>query len=494
MKIGFDNEMYMQKQTEQILRRVEQFNHKLYLEFGGKIFDDYHAARVLPGFHLNGKILLLEELKEITEIIMCINAADIEKNKIRADLGITYDMDTLRLIDSIRKMGLCISSIVITQYKDQPSADMFKNKLELRGEKVYIHKPIIGYPMNIDAVVSDKGYGSNPYIETTKPLVVVTAPGPGSGKLATCLSQIYHEHIREVKAGYAKFETFPIWNLPLNHPVNLAYEAATADLNDINAIDPFHLEAYGEAAVNYNRDIEAFPIVKNILARIMGTDGVYQSPTDMGVNMAGFCITDDELIKEAAKQEVVRRYFKTWCYYKEGCFEIGAVEKLELIMKQLDISPEYGLAVTPSIEKSEQNKCPAMALILPDGSVITGKTTNILTAASSLILNCVKKLAGIPDDIHLIAPAVLGPMLMLKEKILYDNNPLLSLEEVLNALSICAATDPSAEKCLFKLHDLKGCEAHSSHMISKSDENALKKLGINATCTPEFSSDDLYYI
>ena len=494
MKIGFDNTSYIKKQTEQILKRVEQFNHKLYLEFGGKLFDDYHAARVLPGFNVNGKILLLKELKEKTEIIICINAADIESNKIRADLGITYDMDVLRLIDNVREMGLYITSIVISQYNGQPSADMFKNKLELRGEKIYIHKPIKGYPTNIDLVVSDNGYGSNPYIETTKPLVVVTGPGPGSGKMATCLSQLYHEHKRNINAGYAKFETFPIWNLPLNHPVNLAYEAATADLNDINAIDPFHLETYGTTAVNYNRDIEVFPIVKNILAKIMGTNKVYQSPTDMGVNMAGYCITDDELVREAAKQEVVRRYFKTWCYYKEGRLKIEAVDKLEIIMKQLGISPEYGLAVKPALEKSEQSNCPAMALILRNESVITGRTTDVLAAAASLVLNCVKKLAGIPDDIHLISPHVLEPMLMLKKEILGKKNPLLSLEEVLNALSICASTDPSAEKGLSKLYDLRGCKAHSSHMLSKADEDALNNLGINVTCTSEFPSNDLYYI
>ena len=494
MRTGFDNTSYMQKQTEQILKRVERFNHKLYLEFGGKLFDDYHAARVLPGFDVNGKILLLEKLKEKTEIIFCINAADIEKNRIRADMGITYDMDALRLIDNIRKMGLYISSIVISQYGDQPSADVFRNKLERRGERVYIHRPIKGYPMNVDHVVSDKGYGSNPYIETTRPLVVVTAPGPGSGKMATCLSQVFHEHNRNIKAGYAKFETFPIWNLPINHPVNLAYEAATADMNDVNGIDPYHLETYGETAVNYNRDIEVFPIVKNILTKIMGTAEVYQSPTDMGVNMAGFCIADDELVREAAKQEIVRRYFKTWCYYKEGCVGTATVEKMEIIMKQLGISPEYGLAVRPAIEKSEQDRCTAMAIILHDGSVITGRATNVLAAASSLVLNSIKKLAGIPDDIHLISPAVLEPMMMLKKKILYDRNPLLSLEEVLNALCICAATDPSAEKCLSKLHSLKGCDAHASHIISKSDERTLNKLGVNVTCTPEFPSDELYYL
>ena len=494
MKVGFDNAKYIKKQTEQILKRVEQFHDKLYLEFGGKLFDDYHAARVLPGFDVNGKILLLKELKDKTEIIICIKAGDIEKNKIRADLGITYDMDCLRLIDNIRNMGLYISSVVISQYKDQPSADMFKDKLEQRGEKVYLHKSIKSYPVDIDLVVSDRGYGSNPYIETTRPLVVVTAPGPGSGKMATCLSQMYHEHKRNVNAGYAKFETFPIWNLPLKHPVNLAYEAATADLDDVNAIDPYHLEAYGETAVNYNRDIEVFPVVKNNLAQIMGTDKVYQSPTDMGVNMAGYCITDDELVREAAKQEVVRRYFKTWCYYREGRLKKSAVKKLELIMKQLDISPEYGLAVRPALEKSKQNNCPAMAMILRDGSVITGRNTNVLTAASSLVLNGVKHLADVQDDVHLISPVVLEPMMILKEKILCDKSPLLSLEEVLTALSICAATNPLAEKCLLKLHDLDGCEAHSSHMISKIDESALKKLGVNVTCTPEFASDDLYYV
>ena len=497
MKIGFDNALYMKKQTEQILKRIGQLNGqpdgRLYLEFGGKLFDDYHASRVLPGFDVNGKIMLLEKLKDKAEIILCISAADIERNKIRDDLGITYDMDALRLIDNIRVMRLLISSIVITQYNDQPSADMFKNKLERRGEKVYIHKLTKGYPTNIDLVVSDEGYGANPYIETTRPLIVVTAPGPGSGKLATCLSQLYHDYKKGFNAGYAKFETFPIWNLPLNHPVNLAYEAATADLNDVNALDPYHLEAYGESSVNYNRDILVFPIVRSILTRLMGKDEGYRSPTDMGVNMAGYCITDDAAVREAAKQEIVRRYFRTWCLYKEGRLEMTAVEKLEIIMKQLGIAPEYGSAVTPALLKSKQNKCPAMALILPDGNVMAGRTTGVLSAASSLVLNCVKMLAGIPDETHLIVPAILEPMLMLKEKILCKRTPLLSLKEVLNALSICAATDPKAEKCLYMLRRLKGCDAHSSHILTKTDENALRELGINVTCTPEFPSDDLYY-
>ena len=493
MKTGFDNASYVQRQTEQILKRVERFSHKLYLEFGGKLFDDYHAARVLPGFHVNGKVMLLEALKDKTEIIICINAADIETSKIRADLGIPYDADVLRLIDSVRAMGLYISSIVISRYKDQPAADIFKNKLERRGEKVYVHRPIKGYPANIDLVVSDRGYGSNPYIETTRPLVVVTGPGPGSGKMATCLSQLYHEHKKDIHAGYAKFETFPIWNLPLNHPVNLAYEAATADLQDVNAIDPFHLDAYGKTAVNYNRDIEVFPLVKNILARIMGTDEIYRSPTDMGVNMAGYCITDDELVREAAKQEIVQRYFKTWCAYKEGSIGAGAIEKMEIIMKQLGLSPEYGPAVRPALEKSAKNGCPAMALILQDGTVVTGKTTEVMAAASSLVLNSAKRLAGLPDGIYLIAPYVLEPMLMLKENILRDANPLLSLDEVLNALSICAATDPSAERALLELQSLRGCQAHSSHMLPKTDEAMLKKLGINVTCTPEFPSSNLFF-
>ncbi|MCL2088771.1 MAG: DUF1846 domain-containing protein [Oscillospiraceae bacterium] len=493
MPPGFDNQLYMKKQTEKILERVERFNDKLYLEFGGKLFDDYHAARVLPGFDVNGKILVLEQLKDKAEIIMCINAADIENNKIRDDIGITYDMDLLRIIDGIRKRGLSITGIVVSQYNDQPSADIFINKLKRRGESVYIHKPIKGYPTNVDLVVSDMGYGSNPFIETTKPLVVITGPGPASGKMATCLSQMYHEQKRNIKAGYAKFETFPVWNLPINHPVNLAYEAATADLNDVNALDPFHLETYGKSAVNYNRDIEVFPIVKNILAKIMDTDEVYQSPTDMGVNMAGDCITDDMCVREAAKQEIVRRYFKTWCSYKDGRVGKQAADKLEIIMKQLDITPEYGRAVCPALAKSEQAGCPSMALILRDGRIAAGRTTEVLAAASSLILNSVKKSAGISDDVHLIAPQVLEPMMMLKKNIMKDNNPLLSLEEVLNALSICAANDSDAEKCLLELSKLRGCEAHSSHILSKADEIALKKLGINVTCTPEFPSEDLYW-
>jgi uncharacterized protein (UPF0371 family) len=494
MGIGFNNALYMQKQTQAILERVSQFQDKLYLEFGGKLFDDYHAARVLPGFDVNGKIRLLQKLKDKAEIIICISAADIEKNKIRADHEITYDVECLRLIDAVRSSGLNVSGIVITLFSGQISATRFKSKLEHRNERVYVHKPISNYPMNAEFVVSDEGFGANEYINTVSPLVVVTAPGPGSGKMATCLSQIYHEHRRGIKAGYAKFETFPVWNLPLSHPVNLAYEAATADLGDVNAIDPYHLEKFGEVAVNYNRDIEVFPLVKSILARIIGE--VYSSPTEMGVNMAGHCIDSDELsqeaVQKAAKCEIVRRYFKTLCYHKEGFVEFSAVRKIEKTMKQLGLTPESRLSVTHAIRKSERHNCPAMALHLPHGSVVIGRTTLLLSASSSLVLNCIKELARIPDDIHLIAPHVLEPMLMLKEKILCEKG-LLSLDEVLNALSICAATDPSANKCLHKLQDLRGCDAHSSHILPKTDERALKKLGIKVTCTPEFSSEDLYY-
>jgi len=490
-KIGFDNASYIKKQTAEITQRLKKFS-KLYLEFGGKLFDDYHASRVLPGFEVNGKIQLLQALNAKTEIVVCVNAHDIEKNKIRADIGITYDLESLRLIDNIRSMGLAINSVVITQYTGQPTADSFRKRLERLGETVYVYRSIIGYPTNIDLIVSDKGYGANPYIQTTKPLVVVTGPGSGSGKMATCLSQMYHEYQRGQKAGYAKFETFPVWNLPLSHPVNLAYEAATADIGDINAIDPFHLEAYNETAVNYNRDIEVFPIVKNILTSIIGKETVYQSPTDMGVNMVGHFITDSEVVREAAKQEIVRRYFKTRCDYKEGRAELTAIEKLQIIMKKLAINEAYGLGVLPAINKSQDSQTPAMALILDDDSVVTGRATDVLGASASLILNCAKKLAGIPDDIHLISPNVIKPMQALKEHILCEKSTLLGLGEVLNALSICAATDPSAEKCLKQLRSLRGCVAHSSHMLSKADESALRKLGIVVTCTPEFPSDDLY--
>ncbi len=493
MKIGFDNDAYVKRQKKHILERISCFNNKLYLEFGGKLFDDYHAARVLPGFDVNNKIKLLQALKDQTEIIIVINAADIEKNKIRADIGITYDQDVLRLIDNIRAMGLYVSSILISQYTDQPSADVFKKKLEMRGEKAYIHRPISGYPADVDRIVSDEGYGSNEYIPTTRPLVVVTAPGPGSGKMATCLSQLYHENKRGVQAGYAKFETFPIWNLPLKHPVNLAYEAATADLNDINMIDPFHLDAYGVTTVNYNRDIEVFPVVKTILERVTGQECIYKSPTDMGVNMAGYCISDDEVVCEASRQEILRRYYNTWCDYKQGLVDIETARKVELIMKQSGISLEQRRVVAPAVEAAKQADQPVMAIELPDGTMITGKGKGLLNAPASALLNAIKKLAGISDSILLISPIVLEPMLKLKQKTLGSRNPALNLEEVLIALSICAATNPTAELAMRQLDKLRNCEAHCSYMILSGDRAIFRKLGMNLTCQPEFISNNLYF-
>lgn len=492
MTQGFDHDLYMKMQTEQIVKRIEKFDNKLYLEFGGKLFDDYHAARVLPGFEMNAKIRILQELKEKTEIIFCIGAGDIEKNKVRADIGITYDMDVLRLIDSIRRLSLTVSSVVITRYTDQPAADTFRKKLEMLGLTTYIHRPIKGYPTNVDLIVSQDGYGSNPYIETTKPLVVVTGPGAGSGKLATCLSQVYYEHTKGIHAGYAKFETFPIWNLPLKHPVNLAYEAATADLNDVNMIDPFHLEAYGTTTVNYNRDIEAFPVVKTILSKVTGDKDGYQSPTDMGVNMAGFCIVDDECVREASKQEVLRRYYKIRCDHKMGRVDIDAVEKVELIMKALDLEPTDRTVVEPALEKAEQTGAPAVAAQLPDGSILTGKTSDLMTAPAAMTLNSLKYLAGIADEILLLSPVVLKPILRLKKLMQPGREPVLNLKEVLTALSICEATNPLASLVLAKLPAMKGCEVHCSNILSVNDEQSLRELGLNVTCEPEFPTKNLY--
>lgn len=494
MQVGFDNDLYIQKQRGQIIKRIEKFGNKLYLEFGGKLFDDYHAARVLPGFDVNGKIRLLQALKNEAEIVFCICARDIEKNKIRADMGITYDMDVLRLIDQVQDMNLSVNSVVITQYTGQAAADGFKKRLEMRDITVYIHKPIYGYPSDIERVVSDEGYGMNPYIKTTKPLVVVTAPGPGSGKLATCLSQMYHENKRGVQAGYAKFETFPIWNLPLKHPVNLAYEAATADLQDINVIDPFHLEAYGKTTVNYNRDVDVFLVVKTMLEKICGFTELYQSPTDMGVNMAGYAIFDDEVVKEAARQEIIRRYYKACCDYKQGRVDIETVQKIDLIMKQIDIKPQSRRVVEPALAKMKETGAPAVAIELPDGAIVTGKTGDMLNASSGCLLNAIKKLAGISDGIHLISPVVLGPMFRLKKEILGGKNTILNVEETLIALSICAATNPTAEHAMSKLTELKNCEAHATTMLIGADEAMFRKLGINLTCEPEFPSKALYYI
>ncbi len=494
MEIGFDNDLYIKKQTEKILERIRHFDNKLYLEFGGKLFDDYHASRVLPGFDVNGKVKLLQSLKNESEIIFCINAGDIEKNKIRADLGITYDLDVMRLIDNLRGMGLLINSVVITQYIKQYSADVFRQKLERRGVKTYIHKHTKGYPSEIDTIVSDKGYGMNPYIETTRPLVVITAPGPGSGKLATCLSQLYHEHKRNNRAGYAKFETFPVWNLPLKHPVNMAYEAATSDLNDVNMIDPFYLEAYGNIAVNYNRDIDAFPIVRTMLAKITGDEKYYQSPTDMGVNMAGYAITDDDICQNAAKQEVIRRYFFAQCEYKKGTSTVEALQKNMILMKQLGLEPEGRSVVLPARKKEKKEEVPAAAIQMPDGKIITGKTTGLMNAVSSMVLNAIKYLGNIADEIYLISPTVLEPILKLKSNALREANPTLNLEDVLIALSISAAMNPTADLAMSKLGGLSGCEVHSTCMITQTDETVLKKLQINLTCDAVFPSNDLYYV
>ena len=494
MKIGFDNSKYIKMQSEHILEKIKMFDNKLYLEFGGKLFDDLHASRVLPGFAPDAKISLLRELKDQTEIIFIINAGDIERKKIRADYGITYDMDVLRLIDNLRSLDIYVSSIVITQYRGQPSADVFRKKLEMRGERVYVHKNINGYPNDVDTIVSDKGYGANEYIETTRPLVVVTAPGPGSGKLATCLSQLYHEYTKGIKAGYAKFETFPIWNMPLKHPVNIAYEAATADLRDVNMIDPFHLDAYGVTTVNYNRDVETFPVVKTIISRITGNPDLYRSPTDMGVNMVGNCIIDDDAVKEACKQEIIRRYYKACCDYKNGNADIEVTHRIEALMQQLDISPADRLVAGAANKREKEVGVSVTAIELPDGRIITGKQSELMTAPAAAILNSIKTLSGMADEIYLLSPIVLEPMQRMKLDILKHHTQRLNLEEVLMALSICAATNSMVELAITKLGELSGCEAHSTTILSPSDESMLRKLKLNFTCEPEFSNNSLYNI
>ena len=487
MRIGFDNKLYIQKQTENILARIDKFKGKLYLEFGGKLFDDYHAARVLPGFDVNGKIRLLHELRDKAEIIFCVSAGDIEKTKMRADLGISYDMEVLRLIDDITAMDIAVNSVVITQYTGQPAADAFAKKLTSRGVKNYIHRPIAGYPMAVDHICSDEGYGSNPYIETTKPLVVLTAPGPGSGKMATCLSQLYHEHRRGIQAGYAKFETFPIWNLPLNHPVNLAYEAATADLNDVNMIDPFHLEAYGTTTVNYNRDVEIFPVLRATFEQILG-ECPYKSPTDMGVNMAGYCIFDDEAVSEASRQEIIRRYYTALCGQRQGAVSEETVLKLELLMKKAGVTIHDRKVVSPALQKAALTGAPAAAMELPDGTIVTGRTSDLLGAASALLLNALKVLGGISDDIRLISPVIIEPIQHLKVDHLGNRNPRLHTDEVLIALSICAATNPTAELAMEQLNKLRGCEVHSSVILSSVDEKVFRRLGVNITCEPIYET------
>ena len=485
VKCGFDNEKYLQMQSEHIRRRLDQFGGKLYLEFGGKLFDDYHAARVLPGFQPDSKLRMLLQLRDQVEMVIAINAGDIEKNKIRGDLGITYDRDVIRLIDIFRSFGLYVSSVVLTRYHAQPQVKAFQSRLEGMGVKVYHHYAIEGYPYNIAGIVSDEGYGKNDYIETTRELVVVTGPGPGSGKLATCLSQLYHEHKRGVQAGYAKFETFPIWNLPLNHPVNLAYEAATTDLNDVNMIDPFHLEAYGVSAVNYNRDVEAFPVLVAMFEKILG-DCPYKSPTDMGVNMAGNCMIDDDACRFASGQEIIRRYYTALCEQKQGKIPDDVVPKLEILMKKVGVTPADRKVVSAALEREAQTGAPAAAMELPDGRMITGKTSDLLGASSALLLNALKALGGVRDRLHLISPVVLGPIQHLKVDHLGNRNPRLHTDETLIALSICAATNPMAELAMEQLDKLRGSEVHSTVILSSVDEKIFKRLGVNLTCEPRY--------
>ncbi len=490
--LGFNNEAYIKEQSERIKSRVNNFGGKLYLEFGGKLFDDYHAARVLPGFDVNGKVKMLASMKEQAEIILCISAPDIESNKVRGDFGITYDLDVLRLIDNLRSLDLYIGSVVITRFADQAAAITFKNKLEMRGEKVYLHRHTKGYPSDVDTIVSDEGYGANPYIETTKPLVVVTAPGPGSGKLGTCLSQLYHELKRGVKAGYAKYETFPVWDLPLHHPVNVAYEAATVDLADVNMIDPFHFDKYGITTVNYNRDIEVFPVVKNTLEKIVGEE-IYYSPTDMGVNMISKGIVNDDIVREAAKQEIIRRYYHTRCGHKQGTMDNSSIDRMENLMKMLGISTADRKTVAPAIKTSEEKNVSAIALELEDGTIVTGKSSGLMNDTASVLLNSVKVLAGLPDEMLLISPIVLEPMIALKKNALGSKYPVLNAEEVLLALSVSAAFNPSAALATEQLSKLKGTQAHSSNIITQADSSLFRKLGIDITCEPIFPTSSLYF-
>ncbi len=485
--IGFDNEKYLHMQSQHIRDRISQFGGKLYLEFGGKLFDDYHASRVLPGFEPDSKLKMLLQLKDRVEIVITINTADIEKNKLRSDLGITYDLDVIRLIDCFRSTGLYVGSVVLTRFNGQATAIAFQKRLESLGIRVYRHYSIEGYPSDIAKIVSDEGYGKNEYIETTRELVVITAPGPGSGKMATCLSQLYHEHKKGVQAGYAKFETFPIWNIPLKHPVNLAYEAATADLNDVNMIDPFHLEAYGETTVNYNRDVEIFPVVNAMLEKILGTCP-YKSPTDMGVNMVGNCIVDDEVTKNASKQEILRRYYTALCDQRKGIASDETVLKLELLMKKAEISAADRAVIGPALQKAAITGTPAAALQLPDGRIVTGKTSELLGASSALLLNALKALAGMDDSVHMISPTIIEPIQKLKTAHLGNRNPRLHTDEVLIALSICAATDKNAEIAMEQLSKLRGCEVHSSVILASVDEKIFRRLGVNITCEPVYQN------
>ncbi len=500
--IGFDNDLYLKRQTAAILERVKNSGSKLYLEFGGKLLYDHHAERVLPGYDPNVKMKLLRELKDQADIVLCIYAGDIERRKVRADFGITYDTDALKLIDDLRGYGIDIRAVVITRFENQPSARVFKNKLERRDVKVYTHRFTKGYPTDVDTIVSDEGYGANEYIETHKPLVIVTGPGPGSGKLATCLSQLYHDYRKGRKSGYSKFETFPIWNLPLKHPVNIAYEAATADIGDFNLIDPFHLEAYGKQAVNYNRDVEVFPVLERILEKITGEAAVYRSPTEMGVNAAGFAILDDGICRKASQQELVRRYFRYRCEYAMGLASRETVERAELLMKELSLVPEDRCVVGPAREaaaraveekgKGHRGVFVGAAIELRNGTIVTGKNSSLMHAASSLVLNAVKKLAEIPERIPLLSPGVIDSVGKLKENVLGAKSVSLDVSEVLICLSINAATNPAAQMAMETLKDLRGCEVHMTHMPTPGDEAGLRRLGINLTSDPEFASRSLF--
>ena len=489
---GFDNEKYVSLQSKNIRDRIAQFGDKLYLEFGGKLFDDYHAARVLPGFLPDSKVNMLCQLKDDAEIVIAIHAGDIERNKVRNDLDIAYDAEVLRLIDAFRSKDLAVSGVVITRYRGQPAADAFASLLTGMGIPVYRHYPIAGYPANVPLIVGEDGFGKNDYIKTTKKLVVVTAPGPGSGKLAVCLSQVYNEFRHGVRAGYAKFETFPIWNLPLKHPVNLAYEAATTDLDDVNMIDPFHLEAYGITTVNYNRDVESFPVLNAIFTRILGKSP-YQSPTDMGVNMAGYCITDDEVVCAAARQEIIRRYYQACCACKRGLLSRDQEIKAEMIMNHAGVSSLDRPVIAAALDRAASTGAPAMAIELPDGRMITGKTSALLGASAGALLNALKTLAGIHHDIDLIAPVVIQPITELKQKHFGSINPRLHSDEVLIALSICAATNPTAALAMRQLPKLRCCEAHSSVILSRVDSDTYRKLGINFTCEPDYQTNQLYH-
>ena len=485
-RLGYDNDKYLSTQSAHIRERIAQFGGKLYLEFGGKLYDDNHASRVLPGFQPDSKLRMLLQLKDQVEMVIAINADDIEKNKVRGDLGITYDLDVIRLIDIFRGFGLYVSSVVLTRYKEQTLARAFQARLESMGIRVYHHYAIAGYPSDTAHIVSDEGFGRNEYIETTRELVVVTAPGPGSGKLATCLSQLYHEHKRGVQAGYAKFETFPVWNLSLNHPVNLAYEAATADLSDVNMIDPFHLDAYGTTTVNYNRDVEAFPVLVAMFEKILG-ECPYKSPTDMGVNMVGNCIVDDEAVREASRQEIVRRYYAARCEEKQGKTSSDVVRKLELLMKKAGVTPDIRRVVAPALARAAETGDAAAAMELPDGTIVTGRTSDLLGASSALLLNALKALAGMEDPLHLISPLAIDPIQHLKVDHLGNRNPRLHTDETLIALSISAATDPKAEQAMEQLSKLRGCDVHSSVILSPVDERIFKRLGVNLTCEPRYN-------